>query len=79
MKQNTLKSKKEVKAFIEFVSEELEKLNQIDDIDGSMSVEEIGQEVLARKLAHKKLSDILEPLIGTDEGSKGFNSKEYIV
>ena len=66
-----------VKVFIVFIEKEMNKLNTIVDIEAE-TPELVAIEIKARKLAHNKLTDILDPLLNTQTRSENFNSKEYV-
>lgn len=80
MKNETIKKLKEspdMREFMIFVAEQASSLDNLSDIDITSPID-MSVEVRARQLAHKKLVDILRPLLDTQE--KGSSLKdEYIV
>ena len=67
----------EMKELLVFIATEAQKLDNLSDIDIASPID-LAVEVRARQLAHKKLVDILHPLLDTQE--KGSSLKdEYIV
>ena len=73
-----LSDSQEIKSFIAYVSDEIKKLDTLDEIETDVP-ELVAIEVKARKLARTKLASILKPLLDMNEGSGKFNNKEYVV
>lgn len=72
-----LSDSKEVQAFISHVKIEIEMLDKIGEINTD-NPEVLALEIKARKIAHDKLIDILEPLLDISDLKVNFSNKEYI-
>lgn len=68
----------EMATFCQWLDEEAAKLNTIAGIVSEVP-ELVAIEVKARKLAHEKLLDILEPLLGAQHGPRTPVSAEYAI
>ena len=67
----------EMKEFVSFLTEEVLKLNNLNDIQLEDPIE-LSVEVKARKKAFEKIINILSPLLNTQEVFHS-NLKEYVV
>lgn len=76
--QNLMNENKDVKEFISFMLQEMKKLETINDIETNDPTL-VAIEVKARKLAYKKIEDIIKPMISLENEKVVFNKKEYIV
>lgn len=73
--EKLMAKKKLMKEFVFFIRSEAVKLNTLEGIEAK-EPQQIAIEIEARKLAYKKLSDILEPLLNSEKVGK-FNNQEY--
>jgi hypothetical protein len=71
----------EIKEFIAYVREECAKLNTISDFNENlvMTNEDLAVEVMSRRKAYQKLTQILNPLLNPQSPIGGVDPKEFIV
>ena len=62
---------------LKYLAESVVSIDKVSDIDTNKPIE-VAVEVKARKLATKKLTEILSALVVHKSGTGGFNPKEYI-
>ena len=74
----SLSTKKSVKIFLDHVSDQINKLNDLDSIEVDDPVL-VAVEVKARKLAKERIKGILAPLIEITEDKVEFNKNDYTV
>lgn len=68
----------EMKEFVHFLDSEASKLDKSSDIVETDPIK-VAVEVMARKIAYKKIMDILEPLVNSQVAPSKPISKEYAI
>ena len=72
-----LSKNRKVKVLLKFLLQEMDKFNSVDDIEVK-DLELLGVEIKARKLAFKKLEEVLKPILDASGLKITFNKNEYI-
>ena len=75
-----LSKSKDIQEFTDFVLDEMNKLNTVTDVQmgANSDFNDIGMQVIARRLAYDKLKEILEPLLDISEDKVAFKKNEFI-